>query len=66
VPKQRRWQLKRECDQLKAALVKAATIADGLMQVYYPNYPQYYLFVQTWLDAIRALVESVSKFREDI
>lgn len=66
MPKQKRWAIKQECDTLKSELVKALLTADKIKRVYYPNYPELYLYPQLWIDSLRAIVESVGKFREEI
>jgi hypothetical protein len=66
MPKQKRWDLKRKCDIILKNLNHALYQAQNLYQVYYPDYPEYYPFPELWCQAIDSLIESVSKFREEI
>jgi len=66
MPRSKRWELKRKCDYIIADVDRALKLCGDLMEVYYPNYPEYYPFVQTWIDAFRAIKESVQNFREGI
>jgi len=66
VPKQKRWDLKRKCDYLNRDLERALYQCQKLWEVYHPNYPMYYPFISTWVEAIHTIQESVSQFKEMI
>jgi len=66
MPRSKRWTLKRKCEYIIKDIDAALQMCGDLMEVYYPNYPDYYVFVQTWIDALNAIKESVSNFREMI
>ena len=66
MPKSKRDRIKQKCDSLINAIERALSHAGGLMEVYYPDYPDYYVYIQTWIDALRAIKESVENFREGV
>lgn len=66
MPKSKRWDLKRKCDYIIADIDNALELCGKLWDTYYPNYPDYYPFVNTWIEALLAIKESVSNFREMI
>jgi len=66
MPRSKRWDLKRKCDYIIADINNALELCEYLFNTYYPNYPDYYPFVQTWIEALLAIKESVQKFKEGI
>jgi len=66
MPRSRRWTLKRKCEYVMADIDNALEMCQHLWDTYYPKYPDYYPFIQTWIEALLAVKESVKNFREEI
>jgi len=66
MPRSKRWTLKRKCEYIVADINNALTLCGQLWDTYYPNYEEYYPYVQTWIEALLAIKESVENFREMI
>jgi hypothetical protein len=63
MPRTKRQELKRKCDFIIADINNALDMCEYLFNTYYPDYPDYYTFVQTWIEALLAIKESVENFK---
>jgi hypothetical protein len=66
MPRSHRWEIKRKCQYIIADIENALELCDKLMNIYYPNYPDYYIFPQLWIDALKAMRESVNLFIDKV